>query len=199
VGLIKYLVDYIKSIGSPVSDISEKLKNLDVQLSTRMSGFVDKEQQRYLLDSKSPSSASSGVFIPSENYDIIFNVSAPVFAVAYSGVILEKTDGGWIATGYDDINPFFNYFEAVPNQADPLISIGGVSENFIDWTVDKSFVNGQIARFQSKFFRALKSHTSGETFDITLWKQLAKVPRVGAVEAFKRSAFNTISLKKLSY
>jgi hypothetical protein len=199
VGLVKYLVDYVKSTGSPVDAVSEKLKNLDVQLSTRMSGFVDKEQQRYLLDSKSPASASSGVFIPAEDYDIVFNVSAPIFAVAYSGVILEKTDGGWIATGYDDINPFFNYFEAVPNQADPLISIGGVSENFVDWTVDKAFVNGQIARFQNKFFRALRSHTSGETFDSTLWKQLAKVPLVGAVEAFKRSSFNTISLKKLSY
>jgi hypothetical protein len=199
IGLIKYLVDYAKSTGSLVNEISEKIKNLDVQLSTRMSGFVDKEQQKYLLDSKSPASASSGVFIPAENYDIIFNVSAPIFAVAYSGVVLEKTDGGWIATGYDDIDPFFNYYEAVPNQADPLISIGGVSENFVDWTVDKNFVNGQIARFQNKFFRALKSHTSGETFDTTLWKQLAKVPLVGAVEAFKRSSFNTLSIKQLSY
>ena len=199
VGLVKYLVDYVKSTGAPVDAINKKLKNLDVQLSTRLSGFVDKEQQRYLLDSKSPSSASSGVFIPAENYDIIFNVSAPIFAVAYSGVIVEKTNGGWIVNGYDDISPVFNYFEAVPNQADPLISIGGVSENFVDWEVGKAFVNGQIARFQNKFFRALRSHTSGETFDAALWKQLAKVPLVGAVEAFRRSSFNTISLKKLSY
>ena len=199
VGLVKYLVDYVKSTGSSVTEISEKIKNLDVQLSTRLSGFVDKEQQKYLLDSKSPSSASSGVFVPAENYEIIFNVSSPIFAVAYSGVILEKTDGGWIANGYDDINPFFSYYEAVPNQADPVISIGGVSENFVDWTVDKAFVNGQIARYQDKFFRALKSHTSGDTFDQTLWKQLAKVPLVGAVEAFKRSSFNTLSVKRLSY
>lgn len=199
IGLVKYLVDYVKSTGSPVDTISEKLKNLDVQLSTRMSGFVDKEQQRYLLDSKSPASASSGIFVPAEDYEIVFNVSAPIFAVAYSGVILEKTAGGWIANGYDDVNPIFNYYQSNPNQADPLISIGGVSENFVEWTVGKSFVNGQIARLQNKFFRALRSHVSGETFDATLWKQLAKVPLVGAVEAFRRSSFNNLSIKQLSY
>lgn len=223
VGLIKYLVDYVKSTGSPVNTVSEKLKNLGVQLSTRMSGFVDKKQQRYLLDSKSPASASSGVFIPAEDYDIIFNVSAPIFAVAYSGVILEKTDGGWIVLGYDDTNPTFNYYEAASSQSDPVISIGGVSgnnedqivnfaldegslistggvsENFVDWAVGKSFVNGQIARFDNKFFRAIQSHIAGDTFEIELWKRLAKVPIVGAVEAFRRRIFNTISVKKLSY
>jgi len=198
-GLVKYLVDYAKSKGTPKDVLITKIKNLDVQLSTRMSGFVDKSQQKYLLDSKSPSSASSGVFIPPEDYNIIFNVSAPVATITYGGVILEKTSGGWIITGYDDVNPYFDYLEAISSQSDPLISVGGVSEDFIEWTVDKSFNNGQIVRYREKFYRALKTHISGESFDTTLWKQLAKVPLVGAIEAFNRKAFNTISRKKLSY
>jgi hypothetical protein len=53
-GLINYLADYAKSIGISVDEVSRKIKNIDVQLSTRLSGFVDKGQQKYLLDSKSP-------------------------------------------------------------------------------------------------------------------------------------------------
>ena len=83
--------------------LTKNIKNLSVQLSTRLSGFVDKEQQKYLLDTKSPKSATSGIFIPPENYDIVFNVSSPVKSLTYSGVLLEKTEGGWIANGYDDV------------------------------------------------------------------------------------------------
>jgi len=197
-GLVNYLVDYAKSIGVSIDDVSRKIKNIDVQLSTRLSGFVDKAQQRYVLDSKSPKSVSSSVYIPPENYDIIFNVSTPIANVSYSGVILEKVEGGWIATGYDDIQPYFNYYTASPNQKDPLLTVGGVSETFINWEQNKLFSNGQITRYNNMFYRAIKTHNSSTTFDEAQWKKLAKLPMVGAVEALKRRNFN-LSVRRLSY
>ncbi len=197
-GLLNYLVDYAKSIGISLDEVTRKIKNIDVRLTTRLSGFVDKAQQRYLLDSKSPKSASSSVFVPPENYDIIFNVSTPIASVTYSGVIIEKTEGGWLITGYDDVNPYFNYADPSPNQKDPLISVGGVSETFIDWEAGKQFNNGQICRLNNTFYRALKTHTSSTEFDSSLWKKLPKLPLLGAVEALRRRNFNR-AVKKLSY
>jgi hypothetical protein len=199
VGLVKYLVDHAKSKGTPSEILQNKIRNLDVQLATRLSGFVDKTQQRYLLDSKSPASASSGIFVPPEDYEIIFNISSPITTLTYGGVVLEKTEGGWMVTGYDDIDPYFSYLEAIPTQNDPVISVGGVSENFSDWLPETTYSNGQIVRYQSKFYRAIRTHNSGTSFDFSAWKQLAKVPLVGAVEAFKRKTFNTLFEKKLSY
>jgi hypothetical protein len=198
-GLVKYLVSYIKSRGVAVSTLQDKILNLDVALTTRLSGFVDQRQQKYLLDSKNPNATSSNIFVPPENYDIIFNVSSPISSVAYSGVILEKTDGGWIVSGYDDIQPYFNYYSAVPNQRDPLISVGGVSESFLDWIENRLYSNGTLIRNSNNFYRAIRTHNSGGVFDETQWKKLAGVPKVGAVEAFRRKNFNTISVKKLSY
>jgi hypothetical protein len=198
-GLVRYLVSYIKSRGIAVDSIQTKISNLDVALSTRLSGFVDQEQQKYLLDSKSPSATSSSIFVPAENYDIIFNISSPIASVTYSGVILEKTDMGWIVTGYDDINPFFSYYAAMPNQRDPLISVGGVSENFVDWTTNRTYSNGALIRNSNDFYRAIKTHDSGSAFDLSQWKKLPGVPKVGAVEAFRRKSFNTLSIKQLSY
>ena len=197
-GLLNYLVDYAKSIGVPLDEVARKIKNIDVRLTTRLSGFVDKVQQRYLLDSKSPKSASSSVFVPPENYDIIFNISTPISSVTYSGVIVEKTEGGWIITGYDDATPYFKYTGVSPNQKDPLISVGGVSETFVNWEAAKQFNNGQICRLNNTFYRALKTHTSSTEFDNTLWKKLPKLPLIGAVEAFRRRNFNR-AVKKLSY
>ena len=198
-GLIQYLIAYVKSKGLDTDSIVEIINNLDVRLSSRLSGFVDKAQQKYLLDSKSPSSSSSTVFVPAENYDIIFNVSTPISSITYSGVILEKTEGGWTINGYDDVLPYFNYYAAVPNQRDPLMSVGGVSERFLEWEADKLYNNGQLVRYQNVYFRALRTHTSTDEFDSSLWSKLTGIPQTGGVEAFRRRNFNTLRVQKLSY
>jgi hypothetical protein len=198
-GLVLYLVSYAKSKGLTVASVQAKIENLDVALSSRLSGFVDKTNQKYLLDSKSPKSTSSSVYVPPENYDIIFNVSSPISSIAYSGIILEKTEGGWILTGYDDIHPYFNYFDALVNQRDPIISVGGVSEGFLYWTTNKTYNNGQVVSYGNDYYRSIKTHNSGDFFDTTMWQKLGKLPIVGAVEASYRRNFNTLKVKQISY
>jgi hypothetical protein len=198
-GLVQYLSGYIKSRGLTVDYISNKIQNLDVNLSTRLSGFVDKAQQKYLLDSKNPKSSSSSIFIPPENYDIIFNVSAPITSVSYSGVIVEKIEGGWVINGYDDIHPYFNYYEAMASQRDPLITVGGVSETFTNWEASKTFNNGAVVKYKDSFYRALKTHTSTDNFESAAWKKLPKLPTVGGVEAYRRRNFNKLKLLQVSY
>lgn len=198
-GMINWAVDYLKSKSLTVQVLQDTLDGTNVHITSRLRGFVDQEQQKYLLDSKSPKSTSSSVFIPQENYDIFFNVSVPISSISYSGVIFEKTAAGWRVTGYDSLTPYFNYFEAAPTQTDPLISVGGVSEAFAEWTSGKYYNNGQIVRNAGFYYRTISSHTSGDLFDNTYFKRLAKLPQVGAVEALKRRSFNTLSLQKLGY
>ena len=198
-GLVQYIIGYVKSKGMSVSDTDTSIKQLTVQLSTRLSGFVDKEKHRYLLDSRSPNSASSNVYVPIENYDIIFNVSTPISEVTYSGIILEKTSGGWTINGYDDVHPWVNYYRPVESPNDPTISVGGVSENFTDWEPNKSYSNGVVVRVNNQFFRSITSHTSGEEFSDTNWKKLPNLPIVGDVRALRRRQFNRLRLLRVSY
>jgi hypothetical protein len=199
IGLVKYIVDYIKSRGISQTTLEEKIRGLDCALSYRMSGFVDQAQQKFLLDSKNPSATTSSIFIPQENFDIIFNVSSPIASVTYSGVILEKTDRGWIVNGYDDIKPYFSYHTALASNKDPVISVGGISEQFTDWIEDKNYNNGTLVRYQSNFYRALKTHNSGGEFEKSNWQKLGSIPKKGAVEALRRRTFNVLSDQRLSY
>ena len=199
VGLVKYLIGYVNSRGMTADTLQNKISNLDVALSYRMSGFVDQQQQKFLLDSKSPAATTSSIFIPSENYDIIFNISSPVSSITYSGVILEKTEGGWLIKGYDDTQPYFNYHQPLASQQDPVISVGGVSESFTDWIEDKNYNNGVLVRYQSNFYRALKTHNSSSAFDRTSWQKLGNIPKIGAVEVQRRKVFNVLSNRKISY
>ena len=198
-GLVKYLTSYTKSQGLSADSLQKKIEKLDVALSFRMSGFVDQQQQKYLLDSKNPSAKSTSIFIPPENYDIIFNVSSPVTTISYSGVRLEKTGGGWIVAGYDDIHPYFNYHQPQASSKDPVISVGGLSEPFTDWVEEKNYNNGVLVRYQSNFYRALKTHRSIDDFDRSQWQKLRDVPKIGAVEALRRRIFNTITVRQMSY
>jgi len=197
-GLVNYLISYVKHLGLEVSDLRNKIYSIDVALASRISGFVDKTQQKYLLDSKSPRSTSSSIFIPPENYDIIFNVSVPVAAIGYSGVLIEKTPRGWQVSGYDLINPYFYYYEAISTQSDPLISVGGISAPYTEWTADRVFNNGEIVLYRGDYYRALKTNQTSE-FEKTNWTRIPKLPLRGAVEAFQRKNFNFFALKKLSY
>lgn len=198
-GLISYVVDYLKNKGLQASILSDLINKIDVGLSSRLSGFVDQENQKYILDSKSPSSSSSVVFIPNENYDIIFNVSSPISGFTYSGVILEKTERGWKLNGYDKLNPVFNHFEAVVNQADVFMTVGGVSEKFIEWAPETFFGNQVIVRYNNDFYRSLKSHTSNASFNVALWKKIPKLPLVGGVDAFRRTNFNKTRIVQTPY
>jgi len=198
-GLINYVKDYLSDLGVGRESLENKIQNIDTNLSVRMSGFVDKAQQKFLLDSKSPSSTNESIFIPPENYDIIFNVSSPVETLIYSGVIFEKQDNGWSVRGYNNINPFFEYYDALSNQQDPVITVGGISEEFVTWAANQRYNNGTIVERNGTYYRATQTHTSGETFDSSLYAQLPKLPVTGGTQAFKRRRFNKRSVSRLTY
>jgi hypothetical protein len=198
-GLVTFVSSYVRSKNLDPQVLLTRLNNLDVKISTRMSGFVDQTEQKYLLDSKNPSSTSSSIYVPNENYDVIFNVGVPMIGIAYSGVLIEKLAEGWKIKGYDNQQPYFNYFKPIASSSDPLTSVGGTSVSFLDWAADKVYSNGDVVRTQNTFYRALKSHTSTAVFDKSLWKILPKLPVVGGVDAYFRKTFDQLKPIKLYY
>jgi hypothetical protein len=197
-GLVNYLSDYLKSAGKTLDRLKTKLVNIDVNLSSRLSGFVDKAQQRYILDSKNPSAKSNSVFIPQENYDIIFNVSAPIKTLTYSGIIVEKSSQGYRVYGYDTIDPVFRYYEPYVSESVP-ITVGGESERAEEWQAGKIYANGVLVRYRSEFYRSIKSHTSDAKFDTALWKKLPSAPLVNAVTVLQKTQFDKSQIKELEY
>jgi hypothetical protein len=197
-GIINYVTDYVKSMGVSSDIIRRKLNNIDVNLSSRLSGFVEKTQQRYILDSKNPSSKSSSIFIPQENYNIIFDVSIPIKTLSYSGIIVEKSNRGFKVFGYNTINPIFNYYTSYTSESLP-ISVSGTSERFEDWEPGKNYANGVLVRFRSDFYRSVKSHISSENFDTSVWKKLPGPPLVNAITVQQRTQFDKSKVNELDY
>jgi len=198
-GLLAFVINYLKSNARNKTDLYNLFNNLDVKLSSRIKGFVDKQQQQYLLDSKNPQSTQTGIFLPTENFDIFFNVSSPQFTTRYSGVLIEKSGGGYKVSGYDQLNSIFKYFSFFAQQSDPVLNVGGVSEGFISWDPGKFYTKGTLVRFQNEFFRSAIAHESGETFEPDNWRQIDEVPIVGGAKGIKRTKFNEVDQLTLNY
>jgi len=198
-GTVNYVIALLITQTKLPSVIANKLSNIKVRLSNRLSGFVDKAQFSYVLDSRTPKSVSSSIYVPPENFEIIFNVSSPIQSVVYSGVVIEKRADGWKIYGYDKLNPTFKYYEALATNSDYLISVGGVSENFVVWSDTKFYGKGTIVSYESAYYRAKSNHTSGTDFDIAQWQIISKLPMVGAVEALNRTYFDKDPVVELQY
>jgi len=114
-GYINWIVDYMTSLGIVgTTKLRNQLDSLQVQLSYKVAGYTDKKYLTVLAEQYSPSSTNDSVIIPDDSYEIYLNKSVPTERMAYSAVIVEKTNTGYSVSGYNINNP---YFTVVPSEA----------------------------------------------------------------------------------
>ena len=188
-GLINYVSSFMSNnITSSYESYVYDLQNIKTQLGFKLAGFADKSKLRLALDSRTPLNQGN-VFVPDENYNIFLATSSTQEVVTYSGVIVEKTGSGYKIKGYDLENPRFTYLPHLVTDKDPVVNVGGISESFIEWSEDKIFVAGKVVRYEGNFYRVKTNHTSGSTFDATLYSRLSDLPLVGGNSAIFRKNF----------
>lgn len=196
-GLINFVSNYLSSF-KVTSEVNKKyeqykdtLKGLTNQLAIKLGGFADKSKIKLVLDSRSPLNKSS-VFIPDENYKIVLNTSSPLDTVVYSGIVIEKVERGFVVSGYDREDPVFRFNKPLVKAFDPSITVGGISESFVSWNSNKTYVVGKVVEYQGFFYRTKITHVSGNTFDTEKFTKLASLPVVGGVTATFRTGFETV-------
>jgi len=190
-GIANIIDEYVGSEkGVNIDQYKNYLSNIQPKLSHRMGGFTSKDKIKVLLDSRSPN-ASGSIYLPSENYQVFYNKSVPVDTVTYSGVVVEKKSNGFTVRGYDSEKSYFEIYPARVSQADPSINIGGVSEQFYEWTPGSYYTVGQIIKVSERYYRAIVGNTASTDFntDIKKWAPLSSLPLVGGVTAVLRTKF----------
>jgi hypothetical protein len=190
-GLVNFISEYSTSKSKDnFETYKENLTNLQVNLSTKIGGFITKEKFKLVLDSRSPLNQKN-IFVPFENYNIILNTSTPVSTINYSGVIIEKQPKNFIVKGYNLVLPEFKYFKPVEIVSDPVSNVGGISESFVEWDREKFYNKTQIVRYDNNYYRVTASHTSTNTFEIKYFVKLPSLPITGGREIISRSVFET--------
>jgi hypothetical protein len=198
-GFVNFIANYLASnVVSNYETYQSNVASITNQVAFKVGGFTDKSKFNLLLDSRTPLNQGN-VFVPEENYQVTLQTSSPIDVVTYSGVVIEKASAGYIIRGYDSSNPSFKYYKYVPNQNDPLVNVGGVSDSFIEWDSDKRYVADGVVKYQETFYRVTTAHTSDTIFDQSKFAKLPDLPVVGGRSAQFRTRFDSRFVKQLPY
>jgi hypothetical protein len=202
-GLINYISNYLASyritneVSSNYLKYQKVLTGIDSQLAIKIGGFADKQKLKLVLDSRTPLNKGN-VFIPERNYQIVFNKSSPLDTATFSGIIIEKTNNGFILRGYDKEDPVFVYNDFIEKSVDPSITVGGISESFVRWDSNQEYPIGTVVEYQNDFYRSKITHRSSESFEIDKFVKLPELPILGGATAIIRTQF-TNETKRLPY
>ena len=197
-GIVNYIQGYLADNDTlRFSEYKNNLQSIENKLGSKIGGFTQKSKFRLILDSRTPSNEGN-VFVPDENYKIHLTKSIPLDVYSYSGVIIEIVPQGYVVKGYDRDNPVFKYFPVRRKNSDPLINVGGVSENFLTWTEGKTYEAGQIVELQDNYYRVKISHTAGDGFNQDNFQKLAELPEEGGASAYISDNFD-VELAEMPY
>lgn len=187
-----------------VASLKQDLTYINFNLFHKVGGFVSKDKLQIIIDSIDPVSVAQGALLPPEDYTLLLNVSNPVKSASISGVVIQKSNGKFVVRGYDKTNPYFEILKPIKTNVSGAITVGGVSAPFTEWTsivnngnrglsaiditsassnTTRYYKQGQIVRYNSKFYRVKIGHNAQATFDTALFQVLPSLPMTGGATA----------------
>ena len=201
-GLVNYIYNLVASdILTVYQGYRNDLANLSNQIGIKIAGFTSKEKFNLILDSRSPTQSltQDGIFVPQENYQVFINTSSPTELAIYSGIVVERTELGYVLRGYNLENPYFEYYEPQNGSSKSVVTVGGISETVVPWNANTSYVSGEVILNNNSYYRVITSFTSGASFDTTNVIKLPELPLTGGRTAEFKRDFKTTQIKTLQY
>ena len=105
-GLNNVIVEWATDYGVHSDDITTMLNKTKAQMMLHVGGYTDSNILEVSIDS---SYQNGRVSIPSQDYSIVLNKSAPVKSIFYSGVKVSKDSGKYTVTGFNQNNRTFTH------------------------------------------------------------------------------------------
>jgi hypothetical protein len=201
-GLVNYIYNLVASdILTVYNGYVDDLTRITNQLGIKIAGFTSKEKFNLILDSRSPTQATTqgGIFVPQENYQVFLNTSSPNKLAIYSGIIIEKIELGYVVRGYNLENPYFEYYQPVTGSSVTTVTVGGISEKVVSWDSNKSYISGEVILHNNAYYRVITSFTSERSFDTNNIVKLPALPLTGGKVAQFKKDFNTTSIERIQY
>ena len=168
VGYQQWISDVLKSKNMDLTDNFGRLvRSLNVQLCYKVAGFTDNNNLVVVSDSFDR--------MPTEDVNVALYRSPSVQEVFYGGVIVEWTGKGWRVYGYDIQNPKFTIYPADLNGNRAPVTVSDSPTVVVQEWRENTYYNVNITvKRTNTYYRCIKTHTSGRSFDEQFWVEVAK-------------------------
>lgn len=197
-GYQHFISDYVTFNGNSIkSTLGDKVRELNVKLGNKFSGFTDLDTLDLFMQSVGTSSNNVSLIIPKENVNVKLFKTPTIKEYVYSGVAIRATEGGFAIVGYDTISNSFKYYPRRKNSLKEKIHIGGKSVEFSYFKIGKPYVTGVYVKYNSAFHECVVAHTPTK-FVPEYWRRVEELPYVGGV-VVDRYKENTGTLQELEY
>ena len=195
-----------------IPKLKRDIDYLDLNLFHKLGGFASKDKLQIVIDAIDPKSTGQSAILPPEDYSLILNVSNPIKSARISGIIVQKSNGAFVVKGYDRANPYFEILKPIKTAVSGAVTVGGVSAPFTEWSgtvnngnsgfgnteltsaqanTSRYYKQGQIVRYNNRYYRVKVGHNAQTTFDATLFQQLATLPMTGGASAQLSSKYDS--------
>ncbi len=189
-GYSPYIVEYLRLKNeAPALVLKNYINNIKSNLIYKVGGFTSKDKFNVALETVTSYKTVDKVFIPEENYQLFLSTGNPIKTLSMSGIIVERGSNGFVIKGYDNYSPYFKIKKAISAPNDPVVTVGGTTESFIYWASNANITGGTIVSVGQKYYRAVSTHLTRESFDPALYYPLPYLPTIGGIDATVASTF----------
>ena len=164
-------------------EFAPQLRTLNMRLSQRMSGYVDKDTMTVRTDQYSATGTTTSLIIPQDNINIQVHSSPYKTRNFYTGVIIEKVVGGYKVRGYDRSIGTFPQLKINKNSVSRGIKVGGEPAPFSTYKSNEFYKKNSIVEYRGVYYRAKTNLTTSDSFDSKLWTRLASLPQINGASA----------------
>ena len=170
-------------------EFAPQMRTINMRLSQRMSGYVDKDTMTVRTDQYSSTGTSTSLIIPQDNINIQVHSSPYKTRNFYTGVIIEKVTGGYKVRGYDRSIGTFPQLKINKQSPSRAIKVGGEPAPFSAYQRNEFYKKNSIVDYAGSFYKAKTNLTTGDNFDTKLWNRLPSLPQINGAEAQVWSAY----------
>lgn len=199
-GYNNWIVDYTKYLGGNTVKFYDDLNKLGLNLAYKMAGFTDKDKLKIILEQISPTRSSNDIFIPQEDYSFYLLEGKPLERINYSGVIIEKTDAGYMIDGYSVDTPYFKVLPSITTSGNKTqISVGGTILDTVPYEIGREYALGQVIETAGNVYYIVnRAFTATEDFqsDRENLTRTQEIPTTGGVTVLRYEDYskNPVSL-----
>jgi hypothetical protein len=123
-----WVVDYLRQYGVDGSaTVKDIILSLDVRLTYRVAGFTDKSLLSFYVEKGSPNSKNTSLLIPDESYGVLLYDNQPSSTIAYSSIIVQRTENGYKVYGNSQDKAYFVTAVPLNNGVYDTIDVGNLT------------------------------------------------------------------------
>ena len=164
-------------------EFAPQLRSINMRLSQRMSGYVDKDTMTVRTDQFSSTGTSTSLIIPQDNINIQVHSSPYKTRNFYTGVIVEKVVGGYKVRGFDRSIGTFPQLKINKNSPSRALKVGGDPAPFSIYKNNEFYKKNSIVDYRGAYYKAKTNLTTSDSFDPKLWTRLGALPQINGADA----------------